>query len=132
MSIPETHRDILDNPKSFAHWATIGPDGAPQVNPVWFDFDGEQLAISQTKTRQKYRNVQKDARVAISIIDPENPYRYVEVRGEVVDIADDPDNAFINKMAKKYIGKDVYPWHQPGDERVVVRIQPKRATSMGS
>jgi PPOX class probable F420-dependent enzyme len=101
------------------------------VNPVWFEFDGEQLVISQTKTRQKYRNVQKDPRVAVSIIDPENPYRYVEVRGEVVDIADDEGNAFINKMAKKYIGQDVYPWHQPGDERVVVRIQPKRATSMG-
>lgn len=131
MTIPDTHRDILENPKSFAQWATIGPDGEPQVNPVWFEFDGEQIIISQTKTRQKYRNVRKDPRVAISFLDPDDPYRYVEIRGEVVDITDDEGNAFINKMAKKYIGKDEYPWHQSGDERVVVRIQPKRANSMG-
>ena len=130
MTIPENFRDILDG-KGFAHWATIGPDGEPHSSPVWFDFDGEQILISQTTTRQKLRNVKRDPHVAVSILDPENPYRYIELRGEVVEIAEDKDNAFINKMAKKYIGKDVYPWHQPGDRRVVVRIQPKHSSSMG-
>ena len=130
MTVPEKFRDILDG-KGFAHWATIGPDGEPQVNPVWFDFDGEQIIISQTKTRQKLHNVKRDPRVSVSILDPENPYRYIELRGEVVDITDDKDNAFINSMAKKYLDKDVYEWAQPGDERVVVRIQPKHTTTMG-
>ena len=131
MTIPDSHRDILENPKTFAHWATIGPKGEPQVNPVWFDFDGEQVVISQTKTRQKYHNVQRESRVAISFIDPGEPYRYIEIRGEVVDISDDEGNAFINSMAKKYLGKDVYEWDPPGMERVVVRIQPKHTTTMG-
>lgn len=130
MTIPESHIGILDK-KSFAHWATLGPDGAPQVNPVWFDWDGEHLIVSQTKTRQKFRNVKRDPRIAVSILDPDDPYRYLELRGEVVDITDDEDNAFINKMAKKYIGQDEYPWDPPGSERIVVRIQPKRATTMG-
>ncbi|MEA2448022.1 MAG: uncharacterized protein QOK47_1659 [Actinomycetota bacterium] len=130
MAIPEKYADILDK-KVFAQWATIGPTGEPQVNPVWFDFDGEHILISQTKTRQKFRNVKRDPRVAISFLDPDNPYRYLEVRGEVVDITDDEGNAFINKMAQKYLGQPEYQWHQPGDERIVVRIQPKHASAMG-
>ena len=130
MTIPEGFRDILDG-KSFAHWATIGPDGEPQSSPVWFDFDGEQILISQTKKRQKLRNVKRDPRVSVSILDPDNAYRYIELRGEVVDISDDEDNQFIDKMAKKYRGHDHYQWHQPGDERVVVRIQPKHTSTMG-
>ena len=130
MTIPNTHLDILEG-KGFAHWATIGPSGEPHLSPVWFDWDGEQIYVSQTTTRQKYRNVQRDPRVALSIIDPANPYRYVEVRGEVVDVQIDENNAFINKMAKKYIDKDVYPWHNPSDQRIVVAIAPKHATVMG-
>jgi PPOX class probable F420-dependent enzyme len=130
MVIPKRYRDILDA-KGFANWATIGPDGAPQVNPVWVDFDGEHLIVSQTTTRQKIRNVKRDPRVSLSILDPENPYRYLEVRGEVTDISIDEDNAFINKMAKKYMGADEYGWDQPGTQRLVVRILPKHTTHMG-
>src|SRR5687767_1866019 len=130
MVIPNSHVDILDK-KGFAHLATLGPDGEPQASPVWYDWDGEQILVSQTTTRQKYRNVQKDPRVAVSITDPDNPYRYLEVRGEVVSIEKDEGNAFINKMAKKYIDKDEYPWNRPGDERVVVTIVPKHTSSMG-
>lgn len=129
-AIPEGYRDILDG-KGFAHVATIGPDGAPQSNPVWFEFDGTTIKFSQTKKRQKYRNLQRDPRVAISVTDPANPYRYIEVRGRVTRIEDDRDNAFIDKMARKYIGQDTYPWHQPGDERVVVVVEPERTTQMG-
>lgn len=128
--VPESHADILDK-IAFAHVATIGPDGAPQNNPVWFDWDGELLSFSQTTTRQKYRNVQRDPRIAVSVIDPDNPYRYLELRGTVESIDDDASNAFIDQMAKKYIGEDQYPWHQPGDHRMIVRIRPEKATKMG-
>ena len=128
--IPDSHRDILEK-KGFAHVATIGPDGEPHSSPVWYDWDGEHFLFSQTKTRQKYRYVQRDPRVAVSITDPDNPYRYLEIRGTVEGIDDDEGNAFINAMAKKYIDQDVYPWPQPGDERVVVKVRPDHTTSMG-
>ncbi len=128
--IPESYADLLDQPV-LAHVATIGPDGEPQNNPVWFGWDGEHITFSQTTVRQKYRNVQRDARVALSIVDPANPYRYLEIRGSVERIDPDPDKAFINSMAKKYLGQDVYPWNQPGDERVVLVIHPDHTTQMG-
>jgi PPOX class probable F420-dependent enzyme len=129
--IPTSHADLLDS-TAVVHVATIGPDGAPQNNPVWFGTDDKgNILFSQTKTRQKYKNVQRDARVALSIVDPANPYRYLEIRGVVARIDEDPEKAFINQMAKKYLGQDVYPWHQPGDERVVVVVRPEHTTSMG-
>ena len=129
--IPSGYDDLLES-KALAHIATIGPHGEPQVNPVWFDWDGEHVRFSQTKTRQKYHNLQRDPRIALSIVDPQNPYRYLEVRGRVVGIEEDPDRAFINAMAKKYLGQDVYPWHRPCDERVVILVEPERTTQMGA
>ncbi len=128
--IPDTHRDLLGK-KGFAHVATIGPSGEPHSSPVWYDWDGEHLLFSQTKTRQKYHNLLRDPRVAISITDPDNPYRYLEIRGTLDGVEEDEGNAFINAMAKKYIDEDVYPWHQPGDERIVLKIRPHHTTSMG-
>ena len=128
--IPSTHMDILES-TALAHIATIGPKGEPQSNPVWFDWDGEHIRFSQTKTRQKYRNIQRDPRIAISIVDPANPYRYVEIRGTVTKIEEDPDKEFIDSMAKKYLGEDKYPWNQPADERVVVYVKPQHNTQMG-
>lgn len=131
-TIPESYTDLLDwDTKSFAHVATIGPDGAPQNNPVWFDWDGEHLKFSLTTGRQKYRNLKSDARVALSILDPADPYRYLEIRGELVEIEPDPNIDFISRMAKKYIGKDRYPWHREGDERVVMKVKPVKTTGMG-
>src|SRR6476619_3331954 len=112
--IPETHKDLL-NSKALAHIATIGPNGEPQSNPVWFGWDGEHVLFSQTKTRQKYQNVQRDPRIALSIVDPANPFRYLEIRGVVTEIQEDPDNAFIDSMAKKYVGAPKYTGHRPGD-----------------
>ena len=129
-TIPENYRDILEG-KSFAHVATIGPDGAPQNNPVWFDWDGRHLKFSQTTTRQKLRNLQRDPRIALSSVDPSNPYRYLEIRGRVVGDEPDPNLDFINSMATKDLGQDRYPWHREGDERVVVVIEPERTTKMG-
>lgn len=130
MLIPESHVDIL-NKQAFASVATIGPNGEPQNNPVWIGWDGAQVRFSQTKTRQKYRNMLVDGRVALSIIDPDDPYRYIEVRGAVVGVEDDPDRAFIDSMALKYLGLDRYPWHQAGDERIVIVVEPTRTTTMG-
>jgi PPOX class probable F420-dependent enzyme len=127
--IPSGYRDLLES-KALADIATIGPLGEPQANPVWFDWDGEHVLFSQTKTRQKLHNLRRDPRIALSIVDPANPYRYLEIRGKVVEIREDPDLDFINAMAKKYLGQDKYPWHRPGDERVVV-VEPERTTQMG-
>ena len=128
--IPGAFADLLERPV-LAHVATTGPSGEPQNNPVWIGWDGEHLSFSQTTARQKYRNVQREPRVALSIVDPENPFRYLEIRGVVERIEPDPDKAFINSMAKKYMGEDVYPWRRPGEERVVIVIRPEHTTTMG-
>ncbi|NJK80556.1 MAG: PPOX class F420-dependent oxidoreductase [Chloroflexaceae bacterium] len=124
------YQDLLNSPV-LVHVATIGPNGEPQNNPVWFDWDGTYLYFSQTRTRQKYRNLQREPRLALAIVDPQNPYRYVEIRGKVVRVDEDPDKDFINKMAKKYLGVDKYPYNQPGDERVVMVVEPDRSLGMG-
>jgi PPOX class probable F420-dependent enzyme len=128
--IPTGFADLLES-KALANVATIGPGGEPQVNPVWFDWDGTYVYFSQTTTRQKYHNVQRDPRIALSIVDPENPYRYLEVRGSVARIDPDPNKAFIDKMAQKYLGVEHYPWNRPQDERVVVVVEPEHTTHMG-
>jgi PPOX class probable F420-dependent enzyme len=89
--IPDSPKDILES-TALAHVATLGPSGEPQCNPVWFDWDGEYVKVSQTKTRQKYRNVTRDPRIALSIVDLEDPYRYLEIRGVVERIDEDPDS----------------------------------------
>lgn len=128
--IPQTELGILAS-KGFAHIATIGPKNEPQSNPVWFDWDGTYIRISQTKTRQKYHNIQRNPHVALSITDPANPYHYLEVRGTVVRIEDDSHHQFINALAKKYMGVDTYPYNQPGEQRLILYIQPEHTTSMG-
>lgn len=99
---------------------------------MWFDWDGEHVKASQTKTRQKYQNLNRDRRIALSIVDPAKPYRYLEIRGEVVRIEEDPNIDFISAMAKKYLGLDKYPYHRPGDERVVIFVRPEHTTQMGA
>lgn len=129
--IPEKYLDLLQT-TALAHVATIGPNGAPQNNPVWFGWDGEHVLFSQTKGRQKYRNLQQNPHVSLSIVDPTNAFRYLEIRGTVVRVDEDADLHFINSMAKKYMGVDAYPFHQPRDERVVIVVEPEHTTQMGS
>ena len=128
--IPESHADLVERPV-LAHVATLGPNGEPQNNPVWFDMKDGLIRFSQTTSRQKLRNVQKDGRASFSIVDPENPYRYLEIRATLERIEPDPDYTFIDSMAKKYLGEDRYPWHQPGDERVVLLFRPEHTSQMG-
>ena len=129
--IPENYLDLLGS-AALAHIATIGPDDEPQNNPVWFGWDGERVEFSQTKARQKIRNLNPDPRVAFSIVDPENHYRYLEVRGEVARVEEDPDIDFISAMAKRFMGVDRYPGHGPSDERMVVFVKPRHTTQMGA
>ena len=125
--IPETYQELLES-TALAHVGTIGPGGEPQNNPVWFDWDGEHVKFSQTKTRQKYHNVKRYPRIALSIVDLEHPYRYLEIRGVVERLDEDPDIELIKSMSEKY--RSVYPYqtHRPGDERVVVFVRPEHTT----
>ena len=129
--VPEKLEDLLEwDTKAYGNVATLGPDNQPQNNPVWFDWDGTYLRFSQTTTRKKLANLKRDPRIAISIIDPENPYRYLEIRGKMVEVEPDPDKAFIDRMAQKYLGEEKYPWNRPSDERVIVVVKPEHTTSM--
>lgn len=130
MTIPENYADLLDK-TAFWHIATVGPDGEPQSSPVWAGWDGEHFLFSLTKGRQKFRNLDANPNIAVSATDPDNSYRYLELRGTVVRVDEDPDNAFINQMAKKYMDVDEYPFHQPGDERVVMVVKPTKTSQMG-
>jgi PPOX class probable F420-dependent enzyme len=129
-AIPEKYLDLF-NKKAFANLGTLMPDGRPQVTPVWIDYDGEHVIFNSAKGRQKDRNVRREPRVALAIMDPDNPYRYLEIRGRVVEITEQGAAAHIDKMAKKYIGKDKYPWGKPGEVRVIYKIKPEHTTVMG-
>ncbi len=120
---------LADDIKAFGHVATIGPDGEPQSSPVWVTTDGEHLLFSLTTNRQKYRNLDRDPRVAVSLTDPDDPYTYLEVRGSVT-MEMDPDNDLIDELARKYTEHDSYPWHKPGDQRAIVRVTVEHTTGV--
>ena len=129
-TIPENYADLLDK-KVFWHIATQGPNGELQSSPVWGGFADGHFVFSLTKGRQKYHNLQANPSIAVSGTDPDNSYRYLEIRGTVVRVDDDSTNAFIDSLANKYMGVDAYPFHQPGDERVVMVVEPQHTTQMG-
>ncbi|HMS57792.1 MAG TPA: PPOX class F420-dependent oxidoreductase [Tepidiformaceae bacterium] len=130
VSIPQSHRDIFEG-KNFAHIATLMPDGSPQNTPVWIDLDGDTLVINTVVGRQKARNLDRDGRVALSVFDGANPYRYVQVRGRVAGKTTDGADAHIDAMAKKYMGLDSYPYRNDADKRVIYRIEPEHVQTMG-
>jgi PPOX class probable F420-dependent enzyme len=129
-AIPENYRDLFTKP-AFAHLATLMPDGAPQVTPVWCDLQDGFVLVNTAKGRQKDRNIRRDPRVALAISDPNNPYRYLQIRGRVVEFDEQQADAHIDKMAKKYLKKDKYPYRQPGEARVLYKIQPERVQFFG-
>ena len=129
--IPEKYLDLLQRKKAFANLATLMPDGTPQVTPVWCDIDGDLVIVNSAKGRLKDKNIRRDPRVALAIIDPDNPYRYLGMRGRVVEITEDGADSHIDKMAKKYLGTDKYPYRQPGEVRLIYKIQPERTNTMG-
>ena len=125
-TIPTTHTDLLRDKPAFAQLATLNADGSPQVTPVWVDFDGANILVNTAKGRVKTKNLAREPRVALSISDPENPYRYLGVQGRVTEMTENGADAHIDKMAKKYLGKDKYPFRAPGEVRVLVKIAPDK------
>jgi PPOX class probable F420-dependent enzyme len=128
--IPPKYRDLFEK-KAFANLATIMLDGSPQVTPVWVNVDGNDIHINSVKGRQKDKNMRSREKVALSIQDPENPYRYLEVRGRVVDVTEIGADAHIDRLAKKYLEADKYPFRQEGEVRVTYRIKPEKVWGVG-
>ncbi len=124
--IPDGYAHLLDLPV-YGHLATVRPDGRPQVNPMWFAWDGQLLRFTHTTKRQKYRNIEANPNVAMSVVDPENPYRYLEVRGVVEEIVPDPTGAFYLKLNDRYSGPLTEPPPDKAD-RVILVVRPTAYT----
>ena len=128
--IPDKYTDLFKK-KAFASLGTLKSDGSPQVTPVWVDYDGKNIIVNTAEGRVKDRNLRRDGRVALAIVDPDNPYRYLGVEGKVAEVTKNGADAHIDKMAKKYLGMDKYPNRKPGEVRVMYKIAPERAHTMG-
>ena len=124
-TIPPAFTDLFHK-QAVAHLATLNPDGSPQVTPVWVDFDGTNVMVNTARGRVKDRNLRRDGRVALSITDPANPYRYLGIQGRVVNMTEQGADAHIDKMAKKYLNQDTYPFRTPAETRVLITIEPTR------
>ena len=130
VTIPEKYRDLF-NKRAFASLATRMSNGDVQVTPVWVDVDNGNLLFNSARGRVKDKNVRRDPRVTLTLMDPDNPYRYLEVRGRVVDITEKGADQHIDKLAKKYLGVDKYPYRQPGEVRVLYRVKPEHVHAYG-
>lgn len=128
--IPEAAFKLLEG-KNFGHVATLMKDGSPQVTPVWVDHDGNTVLINTSRGRLKTRNLERDGRVALSVTDAENPYEALVVRGRVSGLIEEGADDHIDALAKRYLNEDVYPLRQPGEVRVIVRIEPEKVTHSG-
>ena len=129
--IPDKYLDLFSGKKAFASLATVMPDGSPQVTPVWFDFVDGNVRVNTARGRVKDRNMSQNSRVALDIMDPENPYRHVQVRGRVSEVTEEGADAHIDSLAKKYLGKDTYPFRQPNEKRVIYTIEPVTVAASG-
>ena len=123
-TVPLEYVDLFEK-RSYAHLATLMPDGSPQVTPVWIDYDGKYLLVNSARGRQKDRNMRRDPRVALSIQDPEDPYRYLQIRGLVEEITTQGADEHIDGRAKHYLGLEEYPYREEGEVRVIYKIKPE-------
>jgi PPOX class probable F420-dependent enzyme len=130
-TIPEGFTDLVTTKITFAHLATSMKDGSPQVTPVWFGYDGTHILLNSAKGRLKDRNMRARPRVALSILDPDNAYRYLQIIGRVVEVTEQGADAHIDGLAKKYIGQDKYPWRSPTEVRVIYKVLPEKVQTMG-
>ena len=130
-TVPEKFLPVLKDKKAFAHLATVMPDGSPQVTPVWFFYQDGKFIVNTARGRVKDKNMTKNARVALSITDPDNPYAHIAVRGKIARITEEGADASIDALAKKYLGQDKYPFRQPGEVRVIYEIEPTSVSAMG-
>lgn len=124
-------RAVIDK-KVLAHIATIGPEGEPQVTPVWVTLDGDDLIINTALGRAKARNIATDPRVAVSMTDPDNPYVVIALRGTVVEFTTHGADDVIDALAKKYLGLDSYPMRREGEVRITARIRTDRIAQQPS
>ena len=123
-------REILEK-KTFVHVGTLMGDGAPHVSPVWVTVDGNDILFNTSEGRLKERNLGRDPRIALSAIDPDNPYHSVLIRGRVTEVTTDGADDNINMLAKKYMDVDEYPYREADEVRVIVRVETERETVMG-
>jgi len=130
-TIPENYLDLLTSKKALAIIATLMPDGSPQVTPVWFDYTDGKIRINTARGTVKAHNMKVGAKVALAIIDPENPFRYLGIRGPVVGETEKGADAHIDSLTNKYLGLDKYPFRQPGVVRVTYVIEPASVHTMG-
>jgi PPOX class probable F420-dependent enzyme len=128
--IPDNYLDLLQQKKAFAELATVMPDGTPQVTPVWFDYVDGKVRVNTAKGRVKARNLKPGVPVALAIMDPDNAYRYVQIRGRVASATETGADAHIDSLAKKYLGKDTYPFRQPGEVRIMYEIEALSVSGM--
>jgi PPOX class probable F420-dependent enzyme len=129
VKLTDTQRKLLDD-KNFAYLAAVDERGAPQVTPVWIEFDGTHVVFNTEEKRAKLKHLSKDPRVAICVSNSENPYHYVEIRGTVAEVTKEGADEMINRLSRKYLGKE-YPFHRPGDVRVIVKVTPEKVLGMG-
>jgi PPOX class probable F420-dependent enzyme len=129
--IPADYLDLFTGKKVFASLATLMADGSPQVTPVWFDYVDGKVRVNTARGRVKAKNMVPNARVALSLLDPENPYRYVQIRGKVIDVTEAGADAHIDSLAKKYLGQDKYPFRKEGEVRILCTIEPSSVQATG-
>ncbi len=117
---------------NFAHLATVMPDGSPQVTPIWIDIEDSLILINTAEGRVKTENLRRDKRVAISVIDQENPYQALSIQGRVVEDTHEGADEHIDKQAMKYLSQEKYPFRQPGEVRVLFKIEPEKTFTFGT
>ena len=126
----DKYLDLFREKKAFAHVATVMADGSPQVTPVWIDYRNGRIAFNTARGRVKDKNLKEGSRIALSVQDPDNPYRYVQVRGTVAKVTEQGANENIDALAKKYMGVEKYPFHSPNEKRVIFEIEAKSVQGM--
>jgi PPOX class probable F420-dependent enzyme len=128
VQLSERARELI-SAKNLGSIATIMPNGSPHVVPVWIDLDGNDVLVNTAEGRQKLKNIRRDPRVAMDVVNLENPYEMIALRGHVVEVTHEGADAHIDKLAKKYLGRDTYPFRQPDEQRVIIRIETERLMS---
>jgi PPOX class probable F420-dependent enzyme len=124
-AIPDEAKHLFEN-KDFAHVATLNADGSPQNSAVWIGLDGDLVTFNTAEGRLKTKNVARDGRVAISVVNQENPYENLIIQGKVVELVHDGADDDIDALAKRYLDADSYPFRQDGEVRVIVKIEPEK------
>ena len=122
----DSKAETLLNGKNLVFLATSMADGSPQVTPVWGDFEGSYIRINTAEGRLKHKNILRDPRVAISVVDSKNPLDMTSIRGKVVEIAPDYEYKHADFLTKQYMGKENYPFKRPGEKRIILKIEPEK------